>query len=116
MIAGALFKPEGIQESINHAHTAAVSGCLLSSSCINKTPPRKAVTGSWYLGATRIEAQRTPMEQWRLSQLFLDTCRTTAALAQVVKLGLTHITTTFDFNRVNQRAVGLEGTLNANAV
>jgi hypothetical protein len=76
MIAGALIEPKGIQKSINNAHTTAVSGFFIKR-FINKTPPRKAVTGSWYPGATQsatyVQKQRAPVKKWRLRQFFLDT-------------------------------------------
>src|SRR5690606_2960474 len=48
--------------------------------------------------------------------LFLDTCRLAGALAQEVQLGATYVTATLDLDAVDQRAVRLEYTLNANTV
>jgi hypothetical protein len=54
---------------------------------------------------------------WRFAcELFLDTCRLTATLAQVVELGTADITTALDFDRSDQGAVSLERTLHAFAV
>src|SRR5690606_21759683 len=51
-----------------------------------------------------------------LAQLFLDAGSLPGQFAQVVQLGLAHITTALDLNAVNQRAVSLEGTLNTHSV
>src|SRR5690606_12265449 len=48
-----------------------------------------------------------------LGQLFLDARRLAGQLAQVVQLGLAHVTATLDGDAVDQRGVGLEGTLDA---
>src|SRR5690606_27416488 len=48
--------------------------------------------------------------------LFFDTCRLTAALAQVVQLGFTYVTTTLQFDTSDHRAVSLESTLYTHAV
>ena len=57
----------------------------------------------------------TPVARAALD-FFLDAGRFTGASTQVVKLGTSHITTTFDLERVNDRAVGLEHTLYAFAM
>src|SRR5574343_382323 len=46
-------------------------------------------------------------------QLFLDTSRLARTIAHVVQLGPTNVTPTLDFDRSNQRGVGLESTLDA---
>ena len=57
-----------------------------------------------------------PDESLRDLHLFLDSSRATRALAKVVELGLANVTTTLYFDAVDQRAVGLEGSLYANTV
>ena len=48
-----------------------------------------------------------------LVELFLDSCRSAASLAQVIELGLTHVTTALHSNRLNEWTMKLEGSLNA---
>src|SRR5690606_37884950 len=48
-----------------------------------------------------------------VSDLLLDACGLAGALAQVVKLGATHIAATLHFDRANRGAVGLEHALDA---
>src|SRR5690554_7468773 len=51
--------------------------------------------------------------QARSVELFLDTSGLAGQGAQVVQLGLAHVTTALDSDAVNHRGVGLEGTLDA---
>src|SRR5690606_22252635 len=51
-----------------------------------------------------------------LAQLFLDACRATAALPQVVQLGATHRTATLHFNLGDAWAVQRESALDTLAV
>src|SRR5471032_1760693 len=46
-------------------------------------------------------------------QFFLDTCRFTGTLTQVVQFSATYVTAAFHFDRSDQRGVQLEGTLDA---
>src|SRR5690554_7365978 len=70
--------------------------------------PANAVTGSRRAGR---KPGRVAAEASASGQLFLDAGGLAAALAEVVQLGLTHVTATLDADGVDQRAVGLEGTL-----
>src|SRR5690554_6358013 len=109
MFARSTLKPQGIKIGVDQTRFS-----------IQRSPaPRKRWRG--FRPAQRIRGNANRRRGDSLTQsvsgkLFLDTGGLTATLTQVVQLGLAHVTATLHFDRVDQRAVSLEGTLNANTM